>query len=77
MSKQDFIRKITSRKFILAIFLIVFGVLCTLGVIPADTQEQWKAYTIMAAGVVAYIFGEGATDIVGIIKSNKEESVNE
>ena len=73
MSKEQIIRKVTSRKFLLTIFLLIFGILCITGVIPVDKQEQWRGIFIMAAGVIAYIVGEGATDIAGIIKQNQEE----
>lgn len=73
MSKEQIIRKITSRKFILTLFLLVFGILCITGIIPIEKQEQWKGIVVMGAGVVAYILGEGATDIAGIIKQNQEE----
>lgn len=74
MSKEQIIRKVTSRKFLLTIFLLAFGILCVTGVIPAESQEDWKGIFVMAAAVIAYIVGEGATDIAGIIQQNQEES---
>ena len=73
MNKDILIRKLTSRKFLLTVFLLVFGILCVTKVIPVDLQEQWKFIFVMAAGVVAYILGEGATDIAGIIQQNKAD----
>lgn len=75
MTKQDIIRKLTSRKFILTFALLIFGVLCVTGVIPQATQEQWKYIFMMSAGVIAYIFSEGVTDIFGIIAQNKNDSL--
>ena len=75
MTKQDIIRKLTSRKFILTVALLIFGILCVTGVIPQSIQEQWKYIFIMSAGVIAYIFSEGVTDIFGIIAQNKNDSV--
>ena len=74
MSKEQIVRKLTSRKFLLTIFLLAFGILCVTGVIPVEQQEQWRGIFIMAAGVIAYILGEGATDIAGILRQNKEEA---
>lgn len=74
MNKEQILKKLTSRKFLLTLFLLVFGILCVTKVIPIDLQEQWKGIFIISAAVIAYIFGEGATDIAGIIKENKEES---
>ena len=73
MSKEQIIRKLTSRKFILTVALLVFSILCITGVIPVDMQDGWKGIIITAAGVVAYIVGESATDVVGIIQQNEKE----
>lgn len=77
MSKEQLIKKLTSRKFILTIALLIFGILCITGVIPVDMQEQWKGIVIITSGVIAYIVGEGATDVAGIIQQNKEDIENE
>ena len=76
MNKDILIRKLTSRKFLLTIFLLAFGILCVTGVIPVALQEQWKGIFVMGAGVVAYILGEGATDVAGILLQNKQEVEN-
>lgn len=77
MKKEDIIRKLTSRKFILAVVLLTFGVLCVTGVIPADLQEQWKGIFVAAAGVIAYILAEGGTDIAAILIQNKADMEEE
>ena len=76
MNKKEIIRKLTSRKFILTVALLVFGILCVTGVIPIEKQEDYKWIFMMAAGVIAYIVGEGATDVAGIIKQNMEDIKN-
>lgn len=73
MSKEQIIRKLTSRKFILTVALLIFSILCITGVIPVDMQEEWKGIVIITAGVIAYIVGESATDVVGIIQQNENE----
>lgn len=73
MTKEQIIRKLTSRKFILAVFLLIFGILCATGTIPIGTQEEWKGVFVAAAGIIAYILGESGTDIAGILQ-NKEEA---
>lgn len=77
MTKEALIRKLTSRKFLLTIFLLAFGILCVTGVIPIADQDQWKGIFVMAAGVIAYILGEGGTDIAGILQQNKVEAEEE
>jgi 1,4-dihydroxy-2-naphthoate octaprenyltransferase len=73
MSKEQILRKLTSRKFILTVALLLFSILCITGVIPVDMQEEWRGIVIVTAGVIAYIVGESATDVVGIIQQNEKE----
>lgn len=72
MTKQDIIRKLTSRKFIFVLLYFIFNILCLTGVIPIDAQEQWKFIFAIGAAIIAYIVGEGATDIVGILLKSRE-----
>ena len=74
MTKQDIIRKLTSRKFILTVAMFVFSVLCLTGVIPVQTQESWKWVVMVGSGIIAYIVSEGVTDIFSIISQNKQEA---
>lgn len=62
MSKDEIIRKLTSRKFILAVGAFVTLVLVAVGY--SDEQAD-KIVTIIVAGltIVAYIFGEAKIDI--------------
>ena len=60
MSKEDIIRKLTSRKLWVAIALFVSGVLTATG---HESQAEMIAGLIMqAAAVIAYIVGEGLVD---------------
>ena len=61
MTKEDIIRKLTSRKFWAAIIGFVTGLLIYLGKSEAETA-QIGALIMSAASVVAYIVGEGLID---------------
>ena len=61
MTKKDIIRKLTSRKFWMAVALFVSGILVATG----HTQDESKmvyGLIMQGAAVVAYILGEGLTD---------------
>lgn len=76
MSKQDFIRKLTSRKLWLAIALFVSGVLTAVG--KKETAETVAGLIMQAAAVIGYIVGEGLVDAANKpVDEQKEESVNE
>jgi hypothetical protein len=57
---MDWKRKLTSRKFWLAVSLFVSGVLTAAG--HADQAEQIAGLIMQGAAVVAYIIGEGMAD---------------
>lgn len=61
MTKTDWVRKLTSRKFWAAIIGFVTGLLIYLGKSEAETA-QIGALIMSAASVVAYILGEGLID---------------
>lgn len=61
MSKQDLIRKITSRKFWLAITNFVAMLLAASGM-PENEVAQIVALIMAGAGIAAYIFGEAWAD---------------
>ena len=61
MTKDDIIRKLTSRKFWAAIVGFITGLLIYLGKSEAETT-QIGALIMSAASVVAYIVGEGLID---------------
>ncbi len=61
MTKEDIIRKLTSRKFWAAIAGFVTGLLIYFGK-SAEQADQVAALIMSAASVVAYIVGEGLID---------------
>ena len=61
MEKIDLIRKLTSRKFWIAITGLVSGLLLAFKV-DADTIENVSGIIMAAASAVAYIIGEGLVD---------------
>lgn len=61
MSKQDIIRKITSRKLWLAVALFVSGLLAFFGE-NAEKIEKISGLIMQGAAVLAYIFSEGLVD---------------
>ena len=83
MTWNDIARKLTSRKFWMAIALFVAGLITAFG------GSQEKAVTVagcimQGAAVIAYIVGEGladaansAIDISGLIEDVKEEEEDE
>lgn len=61
MTKQDIIRKLTSRKFWLAVIAFITPLLLAFGV--AETEVTQVTAIIMAgADVLAYIIAEGMSD---------------
>lgn len=67
MSKEDIIRKLTSRKFWLAVVALVTGLLAAFNV-DAGTVEKVSGIIMSGASVIAYIIAEGLVDA-----NNKEE----
>lgn len=61
MTKEDFIRKITSRKLWMALALFVSGILAFFGK-DAEKTEQIAGLIMQGAAVIAYILGEGLVD---------------
>ena len=61
MSKEDIIRKLTSRKFWAAIAEFVTMLIIALGV-SKETAVQVSALIMAGATVIAYIVGEGLVD---------------
>lgn len=60
MSKEELIRKLTSRKFWMAVALFVSGLLTATG--HKDQSTVAYGLIMQGAAVVAYIVGEGLTD---------------
>ncbi|MBO6093151.1 MAG: hypothetical protein J6P40_05925 [Oscillospiraceae bacterium] len=61
MGKIDIIRKLTSRKFWVAVVGVVSGLLLAFKV-DAETIENIGGIIMAAASAVAYIIGEGLVD---------------
>ena len=61
MSREDLIRKLTSRKLWLAVVALVTGLLAAFNV-DAGTIEKVSGIIMSAAAVVAYIMAEGLVD---------------
>lgn len=61
MTKDDWIRKLTSRKFWVAIVGFATGLLLYIGKSEAEA-EQIAGLIMSGAAVVAYILGEGLID---------------
>lgn len=61
MTKEDIIRKLTSRKLWLAVALFVSGLLAFFGK-DAEKTEQISGLIMQGAAVIAYILGEGLVD---------------
>jgi len=64
MTKEDWIRKLTSRKFWATICAFVAGLLVYFGKSASDA-EQITALIMSGASVIAYIIGEGLADAAG------------
>lgn len=60
-SKIDWKRKLTSRKFWLAVVGFVSGILIAIGM-PEAQVTQVTGIIMSGASVIAYIIGEGMTD---------------
>ena len=61
MTKEDVIRKLTSRKLWVAIAGFVVGLVVAFGG-SAELAETVSGLIMAAASIVAYIIGEGLTD---------------
>ena len=61
MNKQDLIRKLTSRKFWVAVVSFVTMLIVALGV-AEDTATQVGSIIMAGANMMAYIIGEGLVD---------------
>ena len=64
MNKIDWKRKLTSRKFWLAVVGLVSGLLMAFRV-DGDTVETISGVIMSAASVIAYTIGEGLADAAG------------
>lgn len=65
MNKQDIIRKLTSRKFWVAVVGFITPLLLAFGV-AETTVTQVTAIIMAGADVVAYLIAEGMADSAGV-----------
>ena len=65
MNKNDIIRKLTSRKFWLAMAAFITELILALKG-DAETAETISGMIMAGATVIAYIFGEGLIDTAGM-----------
>ena len=65
MNKQDIIRKLTSRKFWIAVVGFITPLLLAFGVAEAEVS-QIVAIIMAGADVVAYLIAEGMADSAGV-----------
>ena len=61
MSKEDLIRKLTSRKFWVAVVSFISGIMLAFK-IDANTVESIGGIVMAGASAIAYIIGEGLVD---------------
>ena len=79
MNKIDWKRKLTSRKFWLAVVAFVTGIMVAFKV-DAETVEAVGGLIMSGAAVVAYIIGEGLADAANagyIVEEVPEEASEE
>ena len=69
---MDWKRKLTSRKFWLAIAGFVSGILVAVG--RQEISETVAGLIMSGASVVAYIIGEGMTDVAHAGQQEEEEN---
>ena len=74
MSNIDWVRKLTSRKFWTAVASFVSMMVVALGG-TENSATQVAALIMAGASVIAYIIGEGLTDVVntGNVESDEEK----
>ena len=65
MKKEDWIRKLTSRKFWLALAAFIAGLVAFIKS-PSDSTEAITSLIMSFGAVVAYIIGEGLTDAASV-----------
>lgn len=76
LTKDDIIRKLSSRKFYAAIIAFVSAILFAFNVADSDVTKITSI--IMAAGsLIAYIFSEGFIDAERLKNSNNNMDVKE
>jgi len=75
MTKEDIIRKLSSRKLWLAIAGFVSGIMLALKV-DSETVETVSGLIMSGASIIAYIIAEGLVDSAGATSIEKENTVH-
>ena len=65
MNKIDWVKKLTSRKFWVAVAGFVTGIILAFKG-NAETAETVSGCIMAGASVIAYIFGEGLADVANV-----------
>ena len=73
MNEIDWKRKLTSRKFWLAVVGLASGLMMAFNV-DGETVEKITGVIMSAASVIAYIIGEGLADAAGVALQGKHEA---
>ena len=72
MNQIDWKRKLTSRKFWVAVVALASGLMLLFRV-DGETADKVCGVIMSAAAVIAYIVGEGLTDAAGVVIQGKHE----
>lgn len=75
MTKQDWVRKLTSRKFWVALAALVAGLIAFMKN-PTTDVEKITSLILALGAVVAYVFGEGLVDAARAPESAPDDSAN-
>lgn len=75
MTKQDWVRKLTSRKFWIALAGLVAGLVSFLRN-PSTDVEKITSLILALGAVVAYVVGEGLVDAARAPESAADDSAN-
>lgn len=71
MKKDEIIKKLTSRKFWVAVAGFVTGIILLCNATP-ETAESVGALIIAGGSIIGYLFGEALTDIARAKKDDNE-----
>lgn len=71
MKKENIVRKLTSRKFWVAVAGFVSGLIVALDG-DAETAETVAGLILQAASILAYIVAEGLTDAAAVTPNEEE-----
>ncbi len=73
MTKQDLIRKLTSRKFWMALAGFISGLIVALGG-SSETAETVSGVILAGASVIGYLLAEGLTDAARVEDTNHDNA---